>query len=78
MESTCSCRFGGLLHDWPETYFKAQQSKGAGLAGIFRQAMGQQQAQKATKTRNILARMFPGSPLSRLKSNMVRMTGTAS
>lgn len=64
-------RFGGLLHDWPESYFKAQQSKGTGLAAIFKQAMGQQQAQKLTKTRSIMARLFPGSPLARLKSMRV-------
>ena len=62
------CRFGGLLHDWPESYFRVQQSKGEGLAGIFKQAMGHHQAHKITKTRSILARMFPGSPLARLKS----------
>lgn len=61
-------RFGGLLHDWPESYFKAQQSKGEGLAGIFRQAMDQNQAKKITRSRSILARMFPQSPLARLKS----------
>ena len=66
------CRFGELLHDWPESYFKAQQSKGTGLAAVFKQAMGQQQAKKLTKTRSIMARLFPGSPLARLKSKRVR------
>lgn len=61
-----------MLHDWPESYFKAQQSKGTGLAAIFKQAMGQQQAQKLTKTRSIMARLFPSSPLARLKSMRVR------
>ncbi len=60
------CRFGGLLHDWPESYFKAQQTKAAGLAGIFKQAIGQHQAQKATKTRSVLARVFPGSAMAKL------------
>ena len=61
-----------MLHDWPESYFKVQQSKGTGLAAVFKQAMGQQQAQKLTKTRSIMARLFPGSPLARLKSMRVR------
>ncbi|DBA80580.1 TPA: hypothetical protein ACH3X1_007841 [Trebouxia sp. C0004] len=62
-------RFGGLLHDWPEGYFKAQQSKGNALAGIFTQAMNQHQAQKITRTRSIISRMFSGgSALARLKS----------
>ncbi|KAL0020782.1 hypothetical protein WJX79_001465 [Trebouxia sp. C0005] len=59
-------RFGGVLHDWPESYFQAQQTKGVGLAGIFKQAIGQHQAQKATKTRSVLARMFPGTALAKL------------
>ncbi|DBA96111.1 TPA: hypothetical protein ACH3X1_001605 [Trebouxia sp. C0004] len=59
-------RFGGLLHDWPESYFQAQQTKGVGLAGIFKQAIGQQRAQKATRTRSVLARMFPGSTVAKL------------
>lgn len=62
------CRFGGVLHDWPESYFKAQQSKGGGLAGVFKQAMDQQQAGKISRSRSILSRMFPNSPLARLKS----------
>ena len=62
------CRFGGVLHDWPESYFKAQQSRGGGLAGVFKQAMDQHQAGKMTRSRSILARMFPNSPLARLKS----------
>jgi len=58
-----------LLHDWPEGYFKAQQSKGNALAGIFKQAMSQNQAQKITRTRSIISRMFSGgSALARLKS----------
>lgn len=64
-------RFGALLHDWPEGYFKAQQSKGEGLAGVFRQAMDQSQAQKATKARSILARMFPGSAMAKLQQQGV-------
>jgi len=69
----CSRRFGGLLHDWPEAYFKAQQSKGNALAGIFTQAMNQHQAQKITRTRSIISRMFPGgSALARLKSLTVQ------
>ena len=69
----CSCRFGGVLHDWPEGYFKAQQSKGNALAGIFKQAMSQNQAQKITRSRSIISRMFSGgSALSRLKSLTVR------
>ena len=62
------CRFGGVLHDWPESYFKAQQSKGGGLAGVFKQAMDLQQAGKISRSRSILSRMFPNSPLARLKS----------
>ena len=62
------CRFGKVLHDWPESYFKAQQSKGGGLAGVFKQAMDQHQAGKISRSRSILARMFPSSPLARLKS----------
>ena len=66
---SCSCRFGGVLHDWPEGYFKAQQSKGNALAGIFKQAMNQHQAQKISRTRSIISRMFyGGSALARLKS----------
>ena len=61
-----------MLHDWPESYFKVQQSKGDGLAGIFKQAMGQHHTQKIAKTRSIMARMFPSSPLARLKSLAVR------
>ena len=61
-------RFGGLRHDWPESYFKAQQTRGDNLAGVFRQAMGQLQAQKMSRSRSILARMFPNSPLARFKS----------
>ena len=65
----CSCRFGGVLHDWPEGYFKAQQSKGNALAGIFKQAMNQHQAHKISITRSIISRMFSGgSALARLKS----------
>ena len=60
------CRFGGLLHDWPESYFQAQQTKGVGLAGIFKQAIGQHQAQKTTKARSVLARMIPGSAMAKL------------
>ncbi len=60
------CRFGGLLHDWPESYFQAQQTKGVGLAGIFKQAIGQHQAQKATKTRSVLALILPGSAMAQL------------
>lgn len=67
----CMCRFGGLLHDWPESYFKAQQSRGGGLAGVFKQAMDQHQAGKITRSRNILARMFPNSPLARLNATKV-------
>ncbi|KAL0024068.1 hypothetical protein WJX79_002467 [Trebouxia sp. C0005] len=59
-------RFGGLLHDWPDSYFKAQQSKGDGLAGIFKQAMGQHQIQKVTRTRSVLARLFPASQFAKL------------
>ncbi|KAL0024407.1 hypothetical protein WJX79_011128 [Trebouxia sp. C0005] len=62
-------RFGGVLHNWPEGYFKAQQSKGNALAGIFKQAMNQHQAQKISRTRSIISRMFyGGSALARLKS----------
>ena len=64
-------RFGGLLHDWPESYFEAQQSRGVGLAGIFKQAIGQQQAQKVTKTRNVLARMFPASALAKMAIQVI-------
>ena len=67
------CRFGQVLHDWPESYFKAQQSKGGGLAGVFKQAMEQHQAGKISRSRSILARMFPNSPLARLKSLAVNM-----
>lgn len=56
-------RFGGLLHDWPESYFRAQQSKGGALANIFKQTMGQHQVLTAAKARTLLARMFPGSAL---------------
>jgi len=66
------CRFGGLLHDWPDSYFKAQQSKGDGLAGIFKQAMGQHQIQKVTRTRSVLARLFPASQFSKLLGAEVR------
>lgn len=59
-------RFGGLLHDWPESYFEAQQSRGVGLAGIFKQAIGQQQAYRAKTTRNVLARMFPTLALAKM------------
>ena len=62
------CRFGGVLHDWPESYFKAQQTKRAGLAGVFQQAMDQHRAGQISRSRSILARMFPSSPLARLKS----------
>jgi len=55
-----------LLHDWPDSYFKAQQSKGDGLAGIFKQAMGQHQIQKVTRTRSVLARLFPASQFAKL------------
>lgn len=69
----CSCRFGGLLHDWPINYFKAQQSNGNALAGIFKQAMSQNQAQKISRSRSIISRMFSGgSALARLKSLTVR------
>ena len=67
-----ACRFGGLLHDWPESYFKAQQTRGDNLAGVFKQAMEQMKIQKVTRTKSILARMFSGSPLARLKSMRVR------
>ena len=67
MPRATSCfRFGRLLHDWPESYFEAQQSRGVSLAGIFKQAIGQQQAQKVSQTRNILARMFPASTLAKM------------
>ena len=60
----CVCRFGGLLHDWPESYFKAQQARGTGLADVFQQAMGAARAQKITRQKSILARMFPGARLA--------------
>ena len=65
------CRFGGLLHDWPESYFKAQQSKGDGLAGIFEKAMEQHKAQKIKRTQSMLSRMFHGSTLTKLPSSQV-------
>ena len=52
-----------MFHDWPESYFKAQQSRGAGLAGVFQQALGAARAQKVTRQKNVLARMFPGARL---------------
>ena len=64
-------RFGGLLHDWPQSYFEAQQSRGVGLAGIFKQAIGQRQAQRVTKTRNVLARMFPASALAKMDFQVI-------
>lgn len=59
-----------MLHDWPESYFQAQQTKGVGLAGIFKQAIGQHQAQKATKTRSVLARMLPASAVAKLSTQV--------
>ena len=58
-----ACRFGRLLHDWPDSYFQGQQSKGGALADIFKQTMGQHQAHTAAKARLLLAQMFPGSAL---------------
>ena len=63
-DSCCTCRFGDLFHDWPESYFKAQQSRGAGLADIFQQAMGAAKAQKIGRQKSILARMFPGARMA--------------
>ena len=68
------CRFGALYHDWPDSYFKAQASRGDDLVGIFKQAMGAAKAQKAVKQRNILARMFPGAHLATKLGNQVGHT----
>lgn len=56
-------RFGDLFHDWPESYFKAQQSRGDTLAEIFKQAMGAAKSKKLVKQKSILARMFTGARL---------------
>lgn len=39
--------------------------------GVFKQAMGAAQAQKAVKQRNVLARMFPGARLASMLGNQV-------
>ena len=65
-------RFGALFHDWPESYFKAQASRGDNLADIFKQAMGAAKATKVTRQKSILARMFPGARLASLLGSQVR------
>lgn len=64
-------RFGGLFHDLPESYFKAQASRGGNLVGVFKQALGAAKAQKAVKQRNILSKMFPNARLASTLSNQV-------
>ena len=64
-------RFGGVLHDWPESYFREQQTRGEGLAGVFKQVMAQHKAGKMSQSRSILARMFPGSAFAKLQEKQV-------
>ena len=65
------CRFGAVYHDWPESYFKAQASRGDGLVDIFKQAMGAAKAQKITRQKSILARMFPTARLASMLGSQV-------
>lgn len=65
------CRFGAVYHDWPESYFKAQASRGDGLVDIFKQVMGAAKAQKITRQKSILARMFSTARLASMLSSQV-------
>ena len=67
-------RFGAVYHDWPDSYFKAQASRGDGLVDIFKQAMGAAKAQKVTRQKSILARMFPGARLASMLGSQVSQT----
>ena len=69
----CMHRFGALFHDWPDSYFKAQQSRGDNLAEVFKQAMGAAKEKKLVKQKSILARMFPGGRLASMLGGKVSL-----